>query len=128
MMISDFKFSQRSIDRMKGVKPELVLVASRALAYSQLDFGISSGLRTEAEQRALVQKGASRTMKSRHLTGDAIDFYVIDPATHQVTWDFEKYVIVSNAFKKAAKELNIDIEWGGDFRTFKDGPHIQLKG
>ena len=30
------------------------------------------------------------------------------------------------AMKRAAKELNIPIEWGGDWVSFPDGPHYQL--
>lgn len=127
MLISDFKFSRRSIGKLEGVHAELILVASRALAYSQLDFGISSGKRTLEEQRRLVETGASKTLNSRHLTGDAIDFYVIDNRTGQVTWNLECYRIVWEAFKRAATELAIDIEWGGECfgPSFIDAPHIQ---
>lgn len=123
MQRHDWKFSQRSISKLTGVHPELVLVASRALSYSPYDFGITDGVRTLAQQEKLVADGKSKTMNSRHLTGDAIDFAVyIDGA---ITWDADYYGAVAGAFKVAARELAVDIDWGGDFKSFFDGPHIQ---
>ncbi|WP_027854686.1 M15 family metallopeptidase [Marinobacterium litorale] len=121
--MSLYRFSQRSIERMNGVHPELVLIASRALMYSEVDFGVTEGLRTESRQRELVEAGKSQTMKSRHLTGDALD--VAAYVDGQLTWDWDKYEEIARAFKRAAEELGIAIEWGGDWRTLKDGPHFQ---
>lgn len=121
--MSPFKFSQRSIERLQGVHPELVLVASRALGYSTVDFGVTEGLRSIDRQRELVADGKSQTMNSRHLTGDAID--VVAYVGGKVSWEMKHYEAIAQAFKKAAVELGINIEWGGDWRTFKDGPHFQ---
>ncbi|WP_084494694.1 M15 family metallopeptidase [Alkanindiges illinoisensis] len=33
---------------------------------------------------------------------------------------------IKNRLIEAAKELNIPLEWGGDWKNFKDGPHYQL--
>ncbi|MFW1676436.1 M15 family metallopeptidase [Pontibacter sp. JAM-7] len=118
-----FKFSKRSIDNLKGVHPELVLVASRALMYSSIDFAITDGVRTEEEQKQLVAQGKSRTLNSKHLTGDAIDVMAYVDGKGNWTWDL--YVDISESFKKAADELGIKIRWGGDWKTFKDGPHFE---
>jgi peptidoglycan L-alanyl-D-glutamate endopeptidase CwlK len=95
-----------------------------SIADSPLDFGISQGLRTLEEQEALFKAGKSQTMRSRHLTGHAVDIVLF--VDGQVTWDFEKYRLVADHIKTVAKELNILIEWGGDWTSFKDGPHFQL--
>ena len=29
--------------------------------------------------------------------------------------------------KQAAKELGVNIVWGGDWKSFKDGPHFQIE-
>ncbi len=120
-----FKFSKRSRDKFKGVHPDLVKVAEKALELTPYDFGISEGVRTFERQKELVEAGKSRTMYSRHLTGQAIDFFVL--VNGEVTWDFKYYKEVADAFKRAANELGIAIEWGGDWKSFLDGPHIQLK-
>ena len=77
-----------------------------------------------ARQAELVKAGASRTMDSRHLTGHAADFYVT--VGSKARWDWPLYVTAGAHIKKVAAELNIAIVWGGDWKTFKDGPHIEL--
>jgi peptidoglycan L-alanyl-D-glutamate endopeptidase CwlK len=119
-----WRFSQRSYERMLGVRPELVAVATRALWLSSVDFGISEGLRTPARQAQLVQAGASQTTRSRHLTGHAID--VVAYVGGEVRWDWPLYETIAKAMKQAADELKVPMEWGGDWKTLKDGPHFQL--
>lgn len=127
--VSDFVLSARSETRMLGVHGDLKKVVRRALELSPYDFGITSGKRTAEEQSALFKKGASQldgySKKSRHQTGHAIDFVVYDENS-KVTWGFSYYEQVSWAFKQAAKELNVPIVWGGDWVSFKDGPHVEL--
>lgn len=119
-----FSLSQRSKDRLKGVHPDLVKVIEEAIKESPLDFSISEGLRTKERQKVLFDSGKSQTMNSRHITGHAIDFAVIKDG--EVTWDFKYYQLVADHIKKVAKELNVPITWGGDWVSFKDGPHVEL--
>lgn len=119
-----FQFSKRSERNLEGVHPDLVKLAREALAASPLDFGITEGLRTKERQRQLVAEGKSQTMKSRHLTGHAIDIVVYIDG--KVTWDFDCYRLVADVFKEKARKAGIGIQWGGDWKTLKDGPHIQL--
>lgn len=119
-----FKLGVRSRMKLHGVHPDLVRVVERALALSPLDFTITEGLRTTQRQAALVKAGASQTMNSRHITGHAIDFAVL--VGGKVRWDWPLYAQVSVAFKQAAKELNIPIVWGGDWKSLRDGPHVEL--
>ena len=114
----------RSLTALKGVHSDLVRVVKRAAELSPTPFIITEGVRSMERQKELVAKGASKTMNSRHLTGHAIDFVPV--VGGQITWKWPAFKPVADAFKKAAQELGIQIEWGGDFRTFKDGPHIQL--
>lgn len=119
-----FKLSQKSLDRLVGVHPHLVDVVKRALELSEVDFTVLEGVRSVTRQEQLLKSGATTTMKSRHITGHAVDLgaYVAG----QVRWDWPLYDKVASAIKSAAKELNVPIEWGGDWKTFKDGPHFQL--
>jgi peptidoglycan L-alanyl-D-glutamate endopeptidase CwlK len=96
----------------------------RAIQLTPVDFTVREGLRTIARQRQLVAKGASKTMNSRHLTGHAVDLAPLDDG--QVSWDWPLYHKMAPAVKAAAEELGIDIDWGGDWTSFKDGPHFQL--
>jgi peptidoglycan L-alanyl-D-glutamate endopeptidase CwlK len=123
-MTNKFIFSQRSEGNLNGIHPDLIKVARRALELSVVDFGVIEGLRTMERQRQLVREGASQTLKSRHLTGYAID--VAAYIGKDISWDWKYYEQISSAFKKASSELKIPIEWGGDWKTLKDGPHFQL--
>jgi peptidoglycan L-alanyl-D-glutamate endopeptidase CwlK len=119
-----FRFSKRSYASLSGVRPELIAVASRVLLYSPIDFVVTEGLRTLDRQRELVRIGASQTMNSRHLTGHAIDV----AAWHNggIRWDWPLYEKIALAFKQASEELSVNITWGGDWVSLRDGPHFEL--
>jgi peptidoglycan L-alanyl-D-glutamate endopeptidase CwlK len=119
-----FALGQRSLDRLKGVHPDLVRVVKRAIAESDLDFTVLEGLRTLERQKQLMAQGATRTMNSRHLTGHAVDLApVINGA---VSWDWPLYHRLAKVVKAAAAKEGVAVTWGGDWRTFKDGPHWEL--
>lgn len=119
-----FKLGPRSISRLRGVHPDLVKVVERAIQITPVDFTVLEGLRDPMRQRALVEAGASQTMNSRHLTGHAVDLGAwIDD---EVRWDWPLYHKIAAAMKQAAKELDVSIVWGGDWKSFKDGPHFEL--
>lgn len=123
-MANNFRFSQRSENNLRGVNPDLVKVVRRALALSAVDFGVTEGLRTAERQRELVAQKKSQTKNSRHLTGHAVD--VVAYIGGEISWDWGYYEQIAAAFKMAAHQLGIPIEWGGDWKTLKDGPHFQL--
>lgn len=119
-----YSFSQRSKDRLKGVHPDLVKVMEEAIKESPLDFGITEGLRTLERQKELFESGKSQTMNSRHLRGLAVDIAIFIDG--KVNWDFPNYKLVADHIKEVAKELNVPLQWGGDWISFKDGPHFEL--
>ena len=119
-----FKLSQKSIDRLSGVHQDLVDVVKRAIEITEVDFAVLEGVRSVARQEQLVKAGASQTMKSRHITGHAVDLGAI--VNGSVRWDWPLYHKIALAMKASAIELQISIEWGGDWKTFPDGPHFQL--
>lgn len=102
------------------------MVVERALSLSEVDFGITEGVRSLERQKELVASGKSQTMRSYHLRGNAVD--VVAYVDGKVSWDWKYYEQIAKAFKEAAKELDVKITWGGDWKTFKDGPHFQIEG
>lgn len=116
-----FVLSQKSLSKLKGVHPDLVAVVKRAIQVTKQDFMVIEGLRSLERQEKLVASGASQTMNSRHLTGHAVDV-----VPYPLSWDWPLYYPIADAMKQAATELDVDLEWGGDWRSFKDGPHWQL--
>lgn len=119
-----FYLSQRSKNNLRGVHPDLVGVVNRAIKLTRVDFAITCGVRTIEEQRRLKAIGATKTLRSRHLTGHAVDVVALDNGI--VRWDWPLYARIAEAFKQASRELGVPVEWGGDWTTFKDGPHFQL--
>lgn len=119
-----FKLSQKSLDRLSGVHPDLVAVVKRAIEITDVDFAVLEGVRSKARQEQLIKAGASQTMRSRHLTGHAVDLGAYVGGS--VRWDWPLYDKIALAMKAAALELQVAIEWGGDWKSFKDGPHFQL--
>jgi peptidoglycan LD-endopeptidase CwlK len=118
------KYSQRSLNNLKGIHPDLRRVIDRALQDSPLDFVVIEGLRTKERQKQLVASGASRTMNSRHITGHAVDLMPIGP--NGPAFDWPLYDQLGPAVKLAADKLGIALDWGGDWKSFRDGPHFEL--
>ena len=119
-----YKLGPRSQSRLKGVHPDLVKVVERAIEITTVDFTVLEGVRTPERQKVLFEAEASTTLNSRHITGHAVDLGAwVDK---QVDWSWPLYHKIAAAMKEAAKELNVAIVWGGDWRTFKDGPHFEL--
>jgi peptidoglycan L-alanyl-D-glutamate endopeptidase CwlK len=114
----------RSLSRLEGVHPDLVRVVKTAAAMSDLDFTVLEGLRTPARQRELMKQGATKTLNSRHLTGHAVDLAPL--LGGKVSWDWPLYHRLAKIVKAAAAAENVPIQWGGDWRSFKDGPHWEL--
>ncbi len=113
----------RSFTRLLGVHPDLQRVVNRCHA-DGAQFIVTEGVRSIERQRLLVANLASKTLRSRHLTGHAVDLAAL--VGGEPRWDWPLYAILAQAMKEAARAEFIPIEWGGDWHTFKDGPHFQL--
>jgi len=124
-----FKLSKSSKKNMEGVHYTLQAVANRAIEITKVDFGIpeTGGLRSADVQHVLYLEGSSKCdgykVKSYHQTGRALDFFAYDGGA---TWDDLKLAMVATAFLQAASELGVKLKWGGNFKSFKDFPHVEL--
>lgn len=121
--------SQKSLTKLDDAHPDLAKVIVRAAQLSPIDFTVLEVLRSRARQKQLVASGASQTMNSRHLAGAdgksrAVDIAPLDRGV--VSWAWPLYHKLAPVIKQAAKDVGVPIEWGGDWRSFKDGPHWQL--
>lgn len=119
-----YKLSARSLSRLQGVHPDLVRVVKRAIEISRVDFTVFEGLRTMGRQKELKRIGKTTTLRSRHLTGHAVD--LVAWVDGKESWDWAHYYVIERAVKEAARIEGIELEWGGDWKSFKDGPHWQL--
>lgn len=119
-----FSLGERSKINLKGVDIRLVRIVEQAIKETTIDFTVTEGLRTPERQQQLVNDGFSQTMKSKHLTGHAVDLVALIDG--KVSWDKQHYPEIARAMKKAADEQKVKIRWGGDFKSFFDGPHFEL--
>jgi len=120
-----FKLGKSSREKLAGVHPDLVRVLNRYMAETgAVDVRVTEGLRTLARQKQLKAAGASRTLDSRHLTGHAIDLCGWIAGRPDYSWPIMHRIAAG--MKRAAELEGVAIKWGGDWRTFKDGPHWEL--
>lgn len=129
-----YKFSKRSLDNLKGVNSDLVRVLERALEISPADFAVIEGVRTMQKQAENVRKGVSKTMTSKHLTGQAVDILpsAIKP---NMSWDIKYFMPVLKAIKQAGDDLGVPLRFGINWKAdptlsidtkFIDAPHVEL--
>lgn len=130
----------RSLARLEGVHPDLVRIVKTAASISDLDFTVLEGLRTVERQKELVKQGASKTMKSRHLTGHAVDLAPMIGG--KISWDWPLYNRLAEVMRAASLAEKMPVRWGGTWkllsalqgpitaknlsRSFPDGPHFEL--
>lgn len=119
-----FRLSARSRKRLEGVHPDLIRVVEKALSLSAVDFMVTEGLRSRSRQAALFRAGASRTLRSRHLTGHAVDVAAL--VDGRIRWDWPLYEKIGEAFAAASSTLDVPVVWGGDWAGLRDGPHFEL--
>ncbi|MFD2175989.1 M15 family metallopeptidase [Veronia pacifica] len=122
--MTTFYLGERSLKRLDGVHEDLIRVVRHAIKLSSVDFSVLEGCRTVNRQQQLLEAGATTTMKSRHLTGHAVDLGAY--LCGQIHWDWPLYWQIADAMKEAADKEAIAIQWGGDWKTFPDGPHFEL--
>ena len=150
-----YKLSERSLQRLQGVHPNLVKVVKRAIEISKQDFTVLEGVRTK--KQCMINYGKGRTIAqcvakgvpaqyanpnaakvtwlnnpfaSKHVSGKAVDL-----VPYPVDWDdLKKFDTIAQAMLQAAKELGVPVRWGADWdgdgkpreRGESDSPHFEI--
>jgi len=104
-----YKLGNRSLSRLEGVNDDLVTVVRYAIGVTKQDFSVICGLRTIDEQRELVAKGASQTMKSKHIDGNAVDLMAY---CNGGRWELNLYDEIADAMKEGAAAAGVQLRWG----------------
>lgn len=123
--MTKYKFSKRSLSNIEGIDFRLIILLGLMLDHSPYDFIVTEGVRTKEKQAKEVAEGNSKTMNSKHLTGDAFDIAIIDE-NGQVTWDIKYYREFADVIMQLAHKLGFNIECGAYWENFIDGPHVQI--
>jgi peptidoglycan L-alanyl-D-glutamate endopeptidase CwlK len=93
-----------------GVHPKLVCCVRYAIRRSEQDFSVFEGLRTLERQRKLVASGASRTLDSYHLTGEAVD--LVPYVDGRVQWQMPLCIKIARVMLQASRDLAVPLVWG----------------
>lgn len=109
--MQDYKFGERSLEEMVGVRPRLIWTIKFALEICQVDFGVYDGKRTQGEQAEFVRTGVSKTLKSKHLTGEAVD--LVPYINGQYRWEVRPMCLIARAMQISADKHDVNILWGG---------------
>ena len=104
-----YKLGKRSLSRLEGVNDDLVTVVKYAIGVTKQDFSVICGMRTFSEQQELVRKGASQTMKSKHLDGNAVDLMAYCDGGR---WELNLYDEIADAMKEGAEAVGVKLRWG----------------
>ena len=104
-----YKLGKRSLSRLEGVNDDLVTVVKYAIGVTKQDFSVICGMRTFSEQQELVRKGASQTMKSKHLDGNAVDLMAYCDGGR---WELNLYDEIADAMKEGAEAAGVKLRWG----------------
>lgn len=113
--------SERSERNLKGIHPAMDAVVRRAAEIIDTPFLVVEGLRSRKRQKYLKSIGRSWTLNSRHLSGHAVD--LVNFVEGNPIWT--GYKPIHAAMMQAAKELDVDLNWGGDWKQ-GDTPHYEL--
>ena len=128
-----FKLGKNSITNMEGIDPRLIDIVELAITITNIDFGVPStgGYRSEAQQAALFTSGKSkadgRTHKSYHQSGKAVDLFAIDPETGKGSWDKLHLSLCAAAMLQASAQLGYELRWGGNWKSWQDYPHFEIR-
>ena len=147
-----YKLGKGSVSKLEGIDERMIAVVKYAISVTKQDFSVICGMRTIEEQKILVAKGASQTMKSKHIDGLAVDLMAY---VNGGRWELNLYDEIADAMSEAAREIDVPIVWGAAWsvpniaqfsegnmedamnsyidlrrsqgrRPFIDGPHFEL--
>ena len=147
-----YKLGKGSLAKLEGIDERMIAVVKYAINVTKQDFSVICGMRTIEEQKVLVAKGASQTMKSKHIDGLAVDLMAYVDGGR---WELNLYDEIADAMAEGAREIDVPIVWGAAWsvpniaqygegnmedamnsyidlrrsqgrRPFIDGPHFEL--
>lgn len=132
--MASYKFSRSSLEKLNGCDPLLrkLMIAAIESEQCPVDFAVTCGQRGEKEQNEAYAKGNSklRYPKSKHNKLPAMAVDVVPCPKGTPDWsDITNFIMLGNHIKQVAKQLGVleKISWGGDWNSFRDYPHWEIK-
>ena len=128
-----YSFSQRSLDNLKNADKRLVDICNELIKIT--DFTVIESYRSIERQQELFKKGFSKidgiSKKGKHNYFPSLAIDIIPFKKGHNPFDGSKesdlmFNELAKQFKEVAKQLNIKIQWGGNWVNFSDKPHFEL--
>ena len=119
------ELSELSKKRLEGVDERLKAVVIECAARCSFPFNVSEGVRTVEQQLEYVKQGKSRNKNSKHLTGKAVDLYPLSMDRKLVDWS--RFEELAELMLQVASDQGTEIVWGGNWKTFVDKCHFELR-
>jgi len=119
-----YKFGKTSTKRLATCHNDLQRLFNEVI--KEVDCSIICGHRDEiAQEKAFAdKKSKARWGQSNHNSSPS---NAVDVMQYPIDWnDIERVKEFAQIVNDKANELDIDIKWGGDFKSFFDGPHYEL--
>lgn len=129
-------FNKKSQEKVDTCVIELQLFLNEVIKDCPIPFSISCGHRTIKEQQELYKQGRTKAGKivtqidgiktlSKHnyFPSEAFDIFINIKGKE---WDLTLIKAVASHILLSAKKHSINIEWGGNWKKFKDYPHFQI--
>ena len=124
-------FSKTSEKRLQTCHPDIVAVCRELI--KQYDFAVLCGHRTKAEQNKAFENGNSRLIypQSAH---NKTPSHAVDIVPYPIDWGnlmrfremWHRFDALANLMRECG-EIESEFEWGGEWNSLKDYPHIEIK-
>lgn len=128
---SPYKFSRLSLNRLDTCDPVLQALMIKALKDKRCpcDFTIVSGHRGKEEQNKAYRNGYSKLKfpQSKHNSRPSKAVDICPYVNGKLDWkSITNFKNLGNHILTIAKENDISVTWGGNWKKFKDYPHYEL--
>jgi peptidoglycan LD-endopeptidase CwlK len=133
-MAFEMKLSAQDLAKLKNVHPDLKRIIEGVAKNYTFSFCVLEGDRSKAAQVKNLAKGVSTTLRSRHVIANnacglacAVDLAPLLPDGKSIPWkQWALFSQLNTLMMAVAKDIDVPLEWGGNWKTFKDGAHWQL--
>lgn len=125
-----YKFGKTSRNRLNTCHPDIQRVMERAIELSPIDFSIVCGERTEEEQMEAYRKGNSKAKygQSPHNNSPSLAVDICPYVDGKLQWDNAAgWFTLYKTVMQAARLEDVELTWGGHFKSITDKPHWELK-
>lgn len=124
------QYSPNDLKKLAQLHPDLRKVFMEVARISTMPFVLGEAGRSVAQQKKNIAAGVSWSMNSRHIIAPDGLVYALDVMPSgpngKASYSWPLYYPFAKIVKQAAANVKVPVEWGGDWKTNKDGPHWQL--